>query len=124
VAHGSRAGWTKIARSPRTVENQICKRSSARLIESHSSDNRNCGPRRRRVLSLFPTAASTRSVEFATNISDVNTTFIRHLSVPEVQKETRKMRRLTYTLVFTLLFAFQAFAQEHYTEGPVWEVSA
>jgi hypothetical protein len=34
------------------------------------------------------------------------------------------MRRLTYTLVFTLLFAIQAFAQEHYTEGPVWEVSA
>ena len=34
------------------------------------------------------------------------------------------MRKLTCTLLFAmLLFAFQAFAQEHYTEGPVWEVS-
>ena len=33
------------------------------------------------------------------------------------------MRNVTYALLFALSFAFQAFAQEHYTEGPVWNVS-
>jgi len=33
------------------------------------------------------------------------------------------MRKLAWTLAFTVLFALQGFAQEHYTEGPVWSVS-
>jgi len=33
------------------------------------------------------------------------------------------MRKLNWTLAFVLLFALQAFAQEHYTEGPVWNIT-
>ena len=33
------------------------------------------------------------------------------------------MRKLTWTLAFVVLFALQGFAQEHYTEGPVWSVT-
>jgi len=33
------------------------------------------------------------------------------------------MRKLNWALAFALLFALQAFAQEHYTEGPVWRVA-
>ena len=33
------------------------------------------------------------------------------------------MRKITYALLFALLFVLQALAQEHYTEGPVWNVS-
>lgn len=33
------------------------------------------------------------------------------------------MRKLAYALLFALLFALQAFAQEHYTEGPVWQLT-
>jgi hypothetical protein len=33
------------------------------------------------------------------------------------------MRKFTWTLAFVALFAFQGFAQEHYTEGPVWSVT-
>jgi hypothetical protein len=33
------------------------------------------------------------------------------------------MRKFTWTLAFVALFALQAFAQEHYTEGPVWRVT-
>lgn len=33
------------------------------------------------------------------------------------------MRKLSCTLTFVVLFALQGFPQEHYTEGPVWQVS-
>ena len=33
------------------------------------------------------------------------------------------MRKLNWTLVFVVLWALQGFAQEHYTEGPVWSVT-
>jgi len=33
------------------------------------------------------------------------------------------MRKFNWTLAFVLLFALQAFAQEHYTEGPVWSIT-
>ena len=33
------------------------------------------------------------------------------------------MRKLTCMLALVVLFALQGFAQEHYTEGPVWQVS-
>jgi len=33
------------------------------------------------------------------------------------------MRKLTWVLLFAALFALQGFAQEHYTEGPVWNVT-
>jgi len=36
---GLRGGWIKIARRPRTIEGQRCKRHSAKQIESHSCDN-------------------------------------------------------------------------------------
>jgi hypothetical protein len=33
------------------------------------------------------------------------------------------MKKLCCMFVFVMLFAFPLFAQEHYTEGPVWRVS-
>jgi hypothetical protein len=33
------------------------------------------------------------------------------------------MRKLNLTLTFVMIFALQGFAQEHYTEGPVWSVT-
>jgi len=33
------------------------------------------------------------------------------------------MKKLCGTFVFLMLFALPLFAQEHYTEGPVWRVS-
>jgi hypothetical protein len=33
------------------------------------------------------------------------------------------MKKLNWTLVFVVLCALQGFAQEHYTEGPVWSVT-
>jgi hypothetical protein len=33
------------------------------------------------------------------------------------------MRKYSWTLALVALFALQAFAQEHYTEGPVWNVT-
>ena len=33
------------------------------------------------------------------------------------------MRKFIWTLLFAALFALQGFAQEHYTEGPVWRVT-
>jgi hypothetical protein len=33
------------------------------------------------------------------------------------------MRKLAWTLALVALFALQGFAQEHYTEGPVWSVT-
>ena len=36
---GLRGEWTKIASRPRPIEEQRCKRCSAKQIESHSCDN-------------------------------------------------------------------------------------
>ncbi len=33
------------------------------------------------------------------------------------------MRKYTWTLALVAFFAVQGFAQEHYTEGPVWNVT-
>jgi hypothetical protein len=33
------------------------------------------------------------------------------------------MRKLSWTLAFVVLCALQGFAQEHYTEGPVWNIT-
>lgn len=33
------------------------------------------------------------------------------------------MKKLSWTLALLFLFALQAFAQEHYTEGPVWNIT-
>ena len=33
------------------------------------------------------------------------------------------MRKLTWALLFAVLFTLEGFAQEHYTEGPVWNVT-
>ena len=33
------------------------------------------------------------------------------------------MRKFSWMLLFAVLFALQGFAQEHYTEGPVWSVT-
>jgi len=38
------ARWTSIVRSPRTVEDQRCERSSTNWIEFHASENRCVGP--------------------------------------------------------------------------------
>jgi len=33
------------------------------------------------------------------------------------------MRKLSWMVAFVTLFALQGYAQEHYTEGPVWNVT-
>jgi hypothetical protein len=33
------------------------------------------------------------------------------------------MRKLSWMLLLAVLWALQAFAQEHYTEGPVWNIT-
>jgi hypothetical protein len=44
-------------------------------------------------------------------------------SICDEELEEKMMRRLTWTLTFVALFALQGFAQEHYSEGPVWSVT-
>lgn len=40
-----------------------------------------------------------------------------------VNNKEEQMRRVNCMLSFLLLIALQTFAQEHFTEGPVWRVS-
>jgi hypothetical protein len=51
---GLLARWTNIARSPRTVEDQRCERSSTNYIEFHASENRCSGPAVRDATSIQP----------------------------------------------------------------------